>query len=575
MFLLISILALSSIAAYFLFNRNRCLPKQFNNEKIENNGDGKIRDRFLAKKIPEDIDVIIIGSGLSGLTVAGLLSRVGKRVLVLESHYIAGGCTHAFEDKGYEFDTGLHYVGDIKRLNEVLDLITSETIQWEHMKTYDKVYIDDKKFEFKAGEDNLLKEIEMKFPTEIDNVKRYLKDVKRTSKNELYFISKVIKNRFISKLINLFNFRFKKSINESALDRIRKYIKNEELVNILLSQFGDIGLPPNKIPYFVQAGLTNHYLDGGYYPVGGSSVIAKRIASVIESTGGKILVNKKVNSILIDEETGRAIGVEMETGLRIHADKIVSACGAYNTYKNLLEDDCYNKTVRKNIIDKIQKTGLSTSAIYTFVGIKESKSKLNLESGNIWHLPNSNFNELLEKADENILENDIPVFIGFPGAKDSDWENRYPDKSSCTMITLTNFDFFEKWKKSKFNRRDKDYLEFKEKMIKILLKYHPELEDKIDYVKLGTPLTFNHYIGSNRGEIYGIGCNKERFSSNSWLNPKTHIEGLYLTGTDILTFGILGAAYSGVITANSVLGYGNIFDIIRNRNLIKDIENIS
>jgi all-trans-retinol 13,14-reductase len=70
------------------------------------------KDRgFSMKKVPENLDVIVIGSGMGGLTVANLLARQGKKVLVLEQHDKLGGCTHSFEEKGYEFDSGLHYVG--------------------------------------------------------------------------------------------------------------------------------------------------------------------------------------------------------------------------------------------------------------------------------------------------------------------------------------------------------------------------------------------------------------------------------------------------------------------------------
>ena len=75
------------------------------------------RDGFSMKKIPLDIDTIVIGSGIGGLTTAGLLSRVGQTVLVLEQHYIAGGSTHCFNDGSYEFDTGIHYVGNIRSRN--------------------------------------------------------------------------------------------------------------------------------------------------------------------------------------------------------------------------------------------------------------------------------------------------------------------------------------------------------------------------------------------------------------------------------------------------------------------------
>jgi all-trans-retinol 13,14-reductase len=61
-----------------------------------------IKQGFAAKKIPENLDAIVIGSGIGGMTCACLLARAGKKVLVLEQHDQAGGCCHTFHDKGME-----------------------------------------------------------------------------------------------------------------------------------------------------------------------------------------------------------------------------------------------------------------------------------------------------------------------------------------------------------------------------------------------------------------------------------------------------------------------------------------
>lgn len=79
---------------------------------------------FLASKVPDNLDAIIIGSGAGGLGLAVLLAKVGKKVLVLEQHDRAGGCCHTFTEKGFEFDVGemgscflfflFFYVSDLK-----------------------------------------------------------------------------------------------------------------------------------------------------------------------------------------------------------------------------------------------------------------------------------------------------------------------------------------------------------------------------------------------------------------------------------------------------------------------------
>ena len=71
-------------------------------------------------QIQETYDTIIIGSGMGGLATAAILSKEGQKVIVLERHYTAGGFTHIFKRKGYEWDVGIHYIGEVQRENSIL-----------------------------------------------------------------------------------------------------------------------------------------------------------------------------------------------------------------------------------------------------------------------------------------------------------------------------------------------------------------------------------------------------------------------------------------------------------------------
>src|SRR2546422_886859 len=82
-------------------------------------------------------DAIVIGSGAGGMTTAALLACEGKRVLVLERHTTAGGCTQVFRRNGYEWDVGLHYMGEVHRessgLRRLFDRVTGGRLQWAPM----------------------------------------------------------------------------------------------------------------------------------------------------------------------------------------------------------------------------------------------------------------------------------------------------------------------------------------------------------------------------------------------------------------------------------------------------------
>jgi all-trans-retinol 13,14-reductase len=84
---------------------------------------------------------------LGGLTTGALLSRLGKRVLILEQHDVIGGCTHTFVEKGFEFDTGVHYLGhdatnSKSTLGFIFHLLGLGKIHWSKMdQTFDRASI--------------------------------------------------------------------------------------------------------------------------------------------------------------------------------------------------------------------------------------------------------------------------------------------------------------------------------------------------------------------------------------------------------------------------------------------------
>ena len=543
------------------------------------------RDRYKTSKIPNNIDVIVIGSGIGGLSCAAYLSKVGKKVLVLEQHYIAGGCCHVFEEKGVEHETGIHYIGNIEKRKQILDLITEKPIEWckmgEHEErngVYDEIFIEDQHYLFRAGEENFIKDLSNRFEGEEENIRDYIKLVNKVAKKDLFFSIKIIRSFWIRKILKLYlkywDKDYYKYVNTSAYDVIRTFTKNEDLIAVLGGQFGDYGPTPKKANFFIHASIVNHYLEGGYFPKGGPSEIIKNIIPIIEGGGGRILVDKSVSEIIIED--GCAKGVIMENGDKIYANKVVSGVGLNNTFNKLMPNEMIENDSVIKYRELINKVGNSTGFIYCFVNLDGTAKELELRDSNLWIYPNKDYDKLLDDFEQDITKNPMPLFIASSSAKDTSWNKRYPNKSSVIILTMAKKEWFEQWENEDCMKRNLDYKDLKETMAQRMLseglyKFYPKTKGKVTHYEMGTPLTNQFYLGCLDGEGYGLNSNSSRYLDIELLKPQTSIKNLYLTGQDVCTLGFTGALMGGILTSHSILGYGSILDIITDRNLINDL----
>src|ERR1017187_7475696 len=116
--------------------------------RSEGEGVMAIGASYQQARLAEQWDAIVIGSGIGGLTAVVLLgAHAGKRVLVLERHYVAGGFTHTFHRPGYRWDVGLHYIGQVQdqrsAVRRAFDHITDGAVRWSAMpEVYDRAVID-------------------------------------------------------------------------------------------------------------------------------------------------------------------------------------------------------------------------------------------------------------------------------------------------------------------------------------------------------------------------------------------------------------------------------------------------
>jgi len=271
------------------------------------------------------------------------LSRTGHKVLLLEQYRILGGLTHSFSRNGFSWDVGLHYLSGVapgEPEHKLLDWLCESPIELAPMGTiYDVLHIADADplLLSRPCEAQVL-DLKERFPNEAQAIEAWYDAVHKGRDAAM----SVLQLRSLPEPFGTFMGRWKRGEIERWCGRTTAEVAaaisdNPELKAVFFAQWGDHGGRPSIASFAAHALVSYSYLErGGWYPVGGSSVIAEHILPVIEQAGGEARAGVRVDALLIDDD--RVVGVRTADGEDVRADAVVSTIGARETVDKLLPE---------------------------------------------------------------------------------------------------------------------------------------------------------------------------------------------------------------------------------------------
>uniref|UniRef100_A0A8C4EAL3 Si:ch1073-13h15.3 n=1 Tax=Dicentrarchus labrax TaxID=13489 RepID=A0A8C4EAL3_DICLA len=517
---------------------------------------------FSLDKVPQNLDVIVIGSGIGGMTAGATLAKAGKRVLVLEQHDQAGGCCHTYLEKGFEFDVGLHYIGQVHEnslLRIAFDQLSEGQLEFQELNQhFDTIQIGmgDEKREYTIFSGK----------TEIGDIfqskkTHYLATLKLIPQWVSLFLLKSGIADLVSPVFRL--------TGTGATDFVNTLTSNKDLHVIFSYLF--YGVPPKDSSVLINALLVHHYKRGAYYPKGGASEIAFHIIRTIQKYGGNCLVRAPVSQILVNEK-GAAYGVKVRKGqeeVEVHAPVVVSNCGIFTTFQKLLPPEI---TVKTDIQERLNMMKHGRGSFLVFSGFDGTEEELGLQSTNFWLFKNNDMDKSMEDffalSKEEAPDNIPMMFITMPSSKDPESKIRHPGKSCMTILTMVKYEWFEEWKDTTVRKRGDEYYNYKMRFAQNLFDWactlFPKIKDKLVFQDVATPLTNIHYLGAQRGAMYSAEHNLERFHAEAVARNRcnTPVKNLYISGQDVFSCGIAGALHGGLLCASAVLDHIVYIDLL-------------
>ncbi|XP_058477070.1 inactive all-trans-retinol 13,14-reductase [Solea solea] len=553
-------------------------PREFD----QKNRDKVIKQGFTQDKVPQNLDVIVVGSGIGGLTAGATLAKAGKRVLVLEQHDQAGGCCHTYVEKGFEFDVGLHYIGQLHEnslLRIAFDQISEGQLEFQQLEQhFDTIRIglgdEMREYTMVSGKTEMKTHLMKQFPDDTEAIEAYFKLMKVVAKKTHYLATLKLIPQWISLFLlksgiaNFFSPVFRYS-GTGATQFVNTLTSNKDL-HIMFSYLF-YGVAPKDSSILINALLNHHYKRGAYYPKGGSSEIAFHIIRTIQKYGGNCLVRAPVSQILVNEK-GAAYGVKVRKGqeeVEVHAPVVVSNCGVFTTFQKLLPPEVQ---VQDGIQERLNMMKHGRGSFLVFSGFDGTAEELDLVSTNFWLFKNNNMDKSMDdffSLNKEEAPDNIPMmFITMPSSKDPEANIRHPGKSCMTILTMVKYEWFEDWKDTTVRKRGDEYYDYKMRFAKNLFDWactlFPKIRDKLVFQDVATPLTNMHYLGAQRGAMYSAEHNLDRFHAEAVARNRcnTPVKNLYLSGQDVFSCGIAGALHGGLLCSSAVLDHIVYIDLL-------------
>lgn len=492
-----------------------------------------------------DCEVLVVGGGIGGLTVAALLAARGVDVCLLERESRVGGCAASFEKFGYTFEQGYGLYASWQP-NEIHDRVFSELpVNPPETRRLEPGYVvrlpDKSEVPLTANTEVFEDNLQLVFPECADKAVSFYRKLALLSSALHRVLQRTPDFLMAPRSRQAEAVTSEGTIGTEILDSNKQTtLEYLDGVSMRFRRFVDVQLQAlaqadsGEVAY-LYAALALTAPRGGLFSIqGGASALAERMADSIKQSGGRVRLDTPVLRLSYDS-TGSAVGVDLLSGETVTASRaIVSNLTLWDTYGKLVGLNRTPTEIRREL-----KSLRSWGAYLLYLG---------MDDGVEGPLVSSNILSLSDWQDGQSYNPENSQLFFAPSPQ---WEPRAPGgKRAVTVHAVTDVDEWFTFHKDHTELEEKDQLML-ESCWQQLHSTMPELGSHIEVIDTATPRTFYDQTRRKLGMVGGVSPTPDRFWSNH-PNYLTSVPNLFIVSDTTCPGGIAGLTQSAYNLSNQL-----------------------